>query len=216
MSGNENNIELELRSEVNDIELILSKLNSFGKLISQTNRLAVMNFGQINNMDFDIRIRITNGESEVVIKKGDFHSHNREEISQRICIEEFIGFVKIFASMDFHIKVGERISYNYDLGNNIIATLVKAGDTSYIEIEKMTNKQEEQAVRKELDIILNILELRPIESREKFDKLCNKINNGPSDWRFNGKEEDYEKLKSLLSNYVLLYKLQDNVLASQK
>ncbi len=65
------NIELELRTEIlkNTYNRLLTKLKKNKKLDSHTKRLSVMCFGNINKSTLDIRIRITNDKSEVVIKK---------------------------------------------------------------------------------------------------------------------------------------------------
>ena len=80
----ENNIELELRAEVSldQFEELLTDLNKGQKLLSHTKRLSVIFLGAINQANFDIRVRISsNGETELVVKKGDYHAHNRVEYS---------------------------------------------------------------------------------------------------------------------------------------
>ena len=72
----ENNIELELRAEVSldRFDSLLFDLKKKQKLLSQTKRLSVMFLGVVNQT-VDIRVRATsNGETELVIKKGDYHS----------------------------------------------------------------------------------------------------------------------------------------------
>ena len=93
------NIELELRAIIKkeDFDLLFKKLEVRGKLISTTERVSVMFFGTCNKDSFDLKVRITDGKSEVVVKKGDYHSHNRTEYTQSISNDKFIDLVKIFS-----------------------------------------------------------------------------------------------------------------------
>lgn len=90
------NIELELRAVVtgeyfNDL---LARFKQESSLISHTKRLSVMYFGKINESSLDIRVRITNGEAEAVIKKGSLHADDRIEISQPIKKRPVYGVCK--------------------------------------------------------------------------------------------------------------------------
>ena len=121
------NIELELRAEVpqKKCDKLLSKLKSSSKLISHTKRLSVMCFGNIGKNTFDIRIRITNGKAEVVIKKGELHAHDRIEISSPINKSQFIKMVELFSLFDSKMEVAERETYNFDMGDGIGLSIPK-------------------------------------------------------------------------------------------
>ena len=131
-----NNIELELRAEVtfNQLEKLFTDLNKKTKQVSQTKRLSAMFLGKINKSNFDIRVRISsNGKTEIVVKKGDFHSYDRIENSQEITKGQFIGVVKIFSLFNFKSKITERENFEFNLGNDITLVLVKAGSITYVE-----------------------------------------------------------------------------------
>jgi len=198
------NIELELRGEVlkKNFDAIFNKLQKRGKFISETNRLSVMFFSGSKNNCLDIRVRITNGESEVVIKKGDLHSYNRTEFSQKISIGQFIKTIKILSQLEFNSKVGERKTFNFKFQKNIIISLIKAGDLSYLEIEKMTNKLNQERDKKQLNNLANTLGIKIIKNKEKFNNFCKKLNDSV-DWKFNGTEKEYKKLKSLLNKHKI-------------
>lgn len=196
------NIELELRAEIksHDFKKTLEKLKGLGKLISKTRRLSVMCFGKIKENSLDIRVRITNGKAEVVIKKGSLYSHDRTEISQAISKKQFMGMAQAFIQLGFDSKIGERETFNFDLGNNVIASLVKAKMISYIELEKMSSKNDLNKNRKELEKIVEGLKLKIIKTSAEFDELCDRLDK-KVDWNFSGSKGDYKKLERILQKY---------------
>ena len=196
-------IELELRAEVspNDHDSIRSKLDEIGVLHSHTDRLSVMYFGEIGDKKIDIRVRVTNGECETVVKSGSFWSHDRVEVSQKITPQQFMGHVKIFAQFDFKSKVGERETFNYHLPNSVVASLVTAGPIAYVELEIMSSPDEVEANKALLTGIANRLDLRLLESEAEFDDLCSRLDK-ENDWPMTGSEEDYAKLEILLDRHT--------------
>lgn len=197
------NIELEIRAEIkkDHIRDILKYLRSNGRLVSETKRLSVMYFGRLDGAEFDIRVRITNGEAEVVIKRGEVHSHNRTEVSQSITKDQFMGMVKVFLQLGIPIvKAGERDTKNFKLKNGIIASLVQAGDIYYIEIEKISSKKDEKANKELLENIAGEMNLKIIRTRKVFIELCDRLNE-TVDWQFKGTTKDYLKLEKLLKKY---------------
>lgn len=198
------NIELELRAEIlkKDFTAIYNKLEKSGKFISETDRLSVMFFGNYKNSILDIRIRITNGQSEVVIKKGDWHSHNRTEFSQIISNEQFIDMIKIMSQFGFDSKVGERKNFNFKFPDEIIISLVKAGDLLYLEIEKMTDELNQVVDKEKLYNIAKKLGVEVMEDKQKFNNFCKRLFEA-GDWKFNNTDEEYEKLKDMFKKQIL-------------
>ena len=197
------NIELELRAEVSleQFNDLLKKLKRQAILISCTKRLSVMFLGKVNSSSIDIRVRIdSNGKSEVVAKKGDFHVHDRIEVSQEINKEQFVGIVKTFSIFGFHSKVTERENFVFDLNDDINLTLVKAGKIFYTEIEKMSEfKKIKENKRKLLEIFSNF-NLKPIKNKNEFNELCNRLSKN-SDWFFDSSKNHFKKLAGMLSVY---------------
>lgn len=196
------NIELELRAEVKKDQYtkLLSKLKREYKLISHTKRLSVMYFGKVGQASLDVRVRITNGESEVAIKKGALHAHDRIEMSQPIDKSQFMGMVQLYGLFDFKSEVAERETHNFDMGKKIVFSLVKAGDIAYAEIEKMSSKQEVEKNKKQLQIVLDDFKLKTIATEREFNNLCDRLSKH-SDWPFAGSKRDIAKLKKLLAKY---------------
>lgn len=199
-------IELELRAEVSakDKELLKKSIKEIGGVLySQTKRLSVMCFGNIGTKKLDVRIRITNGKCEVVIKSGSFGSHNRIEMSQKINLNQFLGMVKIFAQFDFAMEIGERETFNYKLHGDIIISVVSAGPFVYAEFEKMSSKYDVNKNNEQLKKNAEQLKLQ-ILSEEEFTALCKRLTE-KVDQPFYGTTKDYEKLVKLV-NYYTNYK----------
>lgn len=196
------NIELEIRAVISQkkYKSLLNWLKHQTKPVSKTKRLSVMFFGKVGNNIYDIRVRITNGQAELVFKIGEIHSHNRQELSQKLEPIQFIGMVKLFSSLFSNIKVGERQTENFHYKNNIIISLVKAGPIYYIELEKMATKKNAVTTKNELMALAKILKLNIITKKSEYIKLSNLLTK-KIDWRFNNTANDYSRLKKLLLKY---------------
>ena len=199
----ENNIELELRAEISldRFDSLLFDLKKKQKLLLKTKRLSVMFLGVVNQTNIDIRVRASsNGETELVIKKGDYHSHNRIEFSQDIKRNQFINIVKILSLFSFRARVTERDNFSFDLGNSVTMTLVKARSIAYIEIEKMSHEKNRDENRDELLRIINRFNLKLIDSEDEFNELCDRLTRH-CDWVFDGTVNHIEKLETMLKGY---------------
>lgn len=199
----ENNIELELRAEVslNQFEKLLADLNKKNNLLSHTKRLSVMFLGVVGKSKFDIRVRIdSEGKSELVVKKGDYHAYDRVESSQEISKDQFIGVVKIFSMFDLQSKVTERENFLFDMGNDIKMVLVKTESIAYVEIEKMSYEKNIDKNKADLLSIIDGFKLKLINNGEEFNELCDRLTNF-SDWVFDGSPESINKLEGMLKSY---------------
>lgn len=194
-------IELEIRAEIakDDFAAVLNKLKARGKFRSKTKRLSVMFFGTVGDNTFDIRVRVTNGNCEIVLKKGLWHAHNREETAQAINKDQFLGVVKIFSQFGFVVKVGERETHNFEFRDGIVLSLVRAGNISYLEIEKMSTREDEAEDIKELRKIAYELAVEIISGSEQLDALCDRLSL-TVDWDFSGSEADFERLKKAIDD----------------
>lgn len=198
-----NNIELELRAEIvpERFGILLDQLKKAYRLISQTKRLSAMFIGSINNSNYDMRVRIDSEKKvELVVKRGDFHSHNRTEISQQIEASQFLGLVKILSLLELKSKITERENWLFDVGNEVYLSLVRAGNIAYVEIEKMSNANTIEENQKELLRLIKNLDLKLIENEKEFNELCERLTKY-SDWEFKGETNDYQKLENLLKTY---------------
>ncbi len=197
------NIELEFRAEVDSKKFknLLRKLQIQTNPISFTRRLSVMYFGKSNKKEpLDIRVRVTNGAAEIALKKGALHSHDRVEIITPIDKSIFLDMVNIFYHQGFETKVAERETHNFNLGNNIIFSLVKAGKIAYVEVEKMSSKKDIEKNKKQVLGVMSEYGLNIIKSKREFDELCDRLSKY-SDWKYKNSNKDQSGLKKLVSKY---------------
>lgn len=192
-----NNIELEVRAvlDIDDCDRVIKHLEENGTFLSQTRRLMVMFFGASNGHDIDIRIRVTNGAAEMVVKRGDLHGHDRIEEAQVITKDQMVGLSRMTALLGFDSKVGERIIRNYTMNGGVIASLVTAGSVAYIEFEKMSNPESAEKDRNTVTKLLLQTGLKPIETKEEYAKLGQRLTD-EVDWKFTGSVEDCERLST--------------------
>lgn len=76
----------------------------------------------------------------------------------------------------------------------------KAGNISYIEIEKMTTERRQKEDKNELIRLAKNLKIDLFKNRKEFIDLCHRLT-ATCDWRFNGSSDDYKKLERLLGKY---------------
>ena len=199
----EKNIELELRAEVDCSKFgrFFNELKEKSESFTETERFFIVFFGEINDVRYDCRVRIINGQAEVVVKKGDYLAPNRTETIQAITRDQFMGFVKLFSQFDFNCydaKVCYREVFDFRYENDIDISLGRTDNLCYIEVEKMTNKEGEEEDEKLLLDVFKELGIEP-ETKEKFLKFCKKLDK--VDWFFDGSEEHYQRLEKELKQH---------------
>ncbi len=194
-------IELEVRAEVRlkDQEVLLAHLHRHGKLINRTRRCSVMFFGHAAGNPVDLRVRVTNGKAEVVVKKGALHAPNRVEFSQPVSKTDVVGLSKVFSLMGYEAKVGERVTANFDFGKDTIVSLAKADKIAYLEVERMTDKKHYEHDKRDVLGVLGELGYKPLMKAE-FEDLCHRLTRRV-DWKFKGSERDLKRLKGIIRRY---------------
>ncbi len=194
-------IELEIRAEVplHHYETLLAHLRRHGKLVNRTKRCSAMFFGHAGGKPVDLRVRVTNGDAEVVVKKGAHHAANRVEFSQPVAKADMAGLARVFSLLGFEAKVGERITVNFDFGRGTIVSLVKAGRIAYMEVERMTDQKHYDKDKAEVLEVLKELGYKPL-IKSDFDDLCHRLTKH-EDWIFRGTPGDITKLKRILRSY---------------
>lgn len=195
-------IELELRCEIpyRQFTKVLNHLRRHGKFLKHTKRLSVMCFGKVGDNKLDVRIRTTKQRAEVVMKKGHWHAHDRTEVIQKISPNQFLGMTRIFAELDFDMKVGERETYDFGFRPGIVITLGRGGKIVYLEVEKQTTSAKLPRDKKELTALARALNLPPFLSGQQFYALCHRLTKHV-DWHFHNRPADYKKLARQLKKY---------------
>ena len=210
MPKHQKNIELEFRAVV--------PIRLYNKLHRQlhqrythkrtTRRLSVMFFGKVENEQVDIRVRITNGDAEVVVKRGRFGAHNRTEKSVPIKTNQFLEFVRFFVACGFtqtqhpgYIpKVAERFTHDFSDGKGTVLSLVRAGSIVYLEVERMSTILQVPVNKQKVLKHLQDLKLKPINDKQ-FVTLCKKLSK-QEDWTFRGTPNQHRRLAKLLREYI--------------
>ncbi|MBU1906543.1 MAG: CYTH domain-containing protein [Candidatus Uhrbacteria bacterium] len=197
------NIECEIRAEVRskDFDKVLKDLKKQGKFAGKTERLSVMFFKCDKMGDYDLRVRITNGDCEVVMKRGDHHAADRVETTQEIARDQFVGLARVFRQFEWDsAKVGERTTYNFDFGDEVLVSLVRGGDICYLEIEKMTEPKNLKKTETKLEAIATELGVDLIRTRSEYYKLCQRFTD-ETDWQLEDKDGSYQKLAEQLKTH---------------
>lgn len=196
------NIELEFRSEINirDFDNFLTLLRETSLKSTYVKRLSIMFLGKILEKNFDIRIRIdSNGKTELVVKKGDFHSHDREEFSQKVKKEQIVGLVRIFSLFGFSSKITERENFDFIMEDDLKVTAVRAKKICYLEFEKMSSGEHVDEDRIQVCSFMNKIGVVPID-KEHFDNLCLRLSRD-SDIIFSASDSEFLNLENMLENY---------------
>ena len=204
----EHPIELEIRGEISPTAIpeLRKKLLKRGfKSISTTRRTMVMSFGTVaarglnwdekKQDEIDVRCRITNGKAEVVTKIGRTSAANRIEVSVPVSLEEMFRFSQLFGAMPLFTKAGSRQTENFKKGT-ITVSLVSSipSKLSYIEIERMTTREKEEADLVVLRDLAKDLSIDLWETHQQYIDFCSLLTK-QDDWAFEGTKEDIKRLK---------------------
>jgi len=202
----EKQIEVEFIGEIKKehFENLKSKFENEGKFIKKKERVSFMYFrdeipndlAEIKDEDTDIRLRITNNEGEIVVKKGSFTgTHSRKEISIPFPVEEIQNYVDFLASLDWTIGIVYAVKtlvYEYE---DIEFSLVDIDGFGFnFEAEILTTPDEEPKAREKIERILTELNLVPFDE-ESLNKHCNLINNSVQ-LKFDFSKENIQDIKN--------------------
>ena len=184
----QNTVEVEYIGNISKNKFIELKeqLEKEGSLKSTKNRLTLMYFRDkipkdikdIEDEKVDLRLRITNYQSELILKYGLFTgTHARDEISFKFEENEFEKYIKLLRYLDWNFVVvyaTKTYAYNY---KDVEFSLVEINDFGYnFEIEILTSKSNEEDARKKILNTYNEFGIKHFNN-EELQKLCNRINN---------------------------------------
>lgn len=178
------NIEIEIRGPLSKKEFnnLVKLFENKGKKISKKDRILIdystFQKGGIKNRKKDIRLRVTNGIPEIVVKVGEWGgTEQRKELSVFTRPGEFDILVEIFGELGF-VKgmLCVRKSKVYEYKDIEFALVEVPGHSYYYEAEKMANKKENaDKMIKEIQNICKNLNLEMFNKKEFF-KYINKLN----------------------------------------
>lgn len=156
---------------------------------------------EISDEDVDLRVRITNGDPELIVKEGSFTgSHSRKEVSINFSKEEIQDYIDFLSILGWNIGVmyaTEKWDYEYK-GTKF--SLVKIHDYGYnFEIEMTSESQETEEIKEKLSTLIKELGLDYF-SEEELNKQCNEINN-KKELQFDFKKQSFENIKPKIEEF---------------
>lgn len=193
--------EIEYRARLTEEQSqeIAKKLEKqFGKP-KEKKRFSFMAFGETKTCTFDIRIRITNGEAEMVYKIGAFHASDRVEIPQVITPEQMPGLIRQVAQLTDDTKLGHRRSLVFfDQEQNIEYAIVEAAPVYYLEVEKLVSAKSDTVAEQKR--VLDALQALGVEALDEdgFYKITTDLNT-LCDQKYNGSKQQLAEITEAIT-----------------
>jgi len=178
------NIEIEIRGPLSKekFEDLAGLFEAEGKKITEKNRVLIdySTFlkGGVRNRQKDIRLRVTNGVPEIVVKLGKWSgADQRKELSVFTKPGKFDTLVEIFAALGFRKGVlCIRKSKIYEYKGIEFALVEVPGHSYYYEAEKMASKREDsEKITHEIKDICKDLKLEVFNQKQFFEYI-NQLN----------------------------------------
>ncbi len=118
----------------------------------------------------DLRIQRNNFFSKIWMKKGRIHDESREEIEIKFAKDDFEKLEKIFLAIDLHVTVKWfRTRHSFKWHGIDVAIDCTKGYGHIIELEKITEEKNKEAVLELLKNELKVLGVPPTP-KEEFDR----------------------------------------------
>lgn len=169
-------IEIELRGPLTEsaFKRLSKYLKSEGRFIEIKNRITYV--FQTDDKTLDLKIRTTNDESEIVIKKGFWGAQRREEIILPIKTEAVPSAKKLFASLGYKkgiIATREAHVFEYQ---GIELSLIKCPKNYYFYEAEFLGDKSAKDPEGQIKKVLTSLDLEFWTEEEVFEFLmtCNK------------------------------------------
>lgn len=132
----------------------------------------------IRNRKKDIRLRITNGQPEIIVKLGDWTSSNhRKELSVFTEAGSFDRLVQIYAALGYEKgMLCERTTQVYEYKDIEFALVEAPGQNFHFEAEIMSDEQGVDTAKAHIEEVCEELGLK-IYSDEEYVEHIEKLNN---------------------------------------
>lgn len=182
--------EVEVRGPIRDTgeyERVLAVLEREGTFVREDKRVIVdySTFldGGVRERTLDIRARITNGEPEMIIKRGTWGGDEvREEVSVPVHRGKFFDLLRAYALLGYTkgvLVVRKNRVYRYRDTEFVLVTI--PNHSSFFEIERIVEHEaEHDAARAVLEEVVQSLSLETFSDEEWFAYIetLNKEANG--------------------------------------
>lgn len=194
-------IEKEVRGIMNTDEF-RTKLTSFNNLSDYAksyNRRLTFCFGDFNNTELDLRLRITNGEAVLIQKVGTWTNLQREEVEVKVnSFDDFYKLLRIFKNIyetipNSFATIIQHENYLFEDGDTEIKLTKQFGKNDYyvFEVEAKNSKVNLDRKCKELQLVVT----DNFESEEDRKRRNESVN-----LSFNELAED--KIAKLIQEYL--------------
>ena len=178
------NIEIEIRGPLlkEEFNNLVKLFETKGKKTSEKDRILIdySTFleGGVENRHKDIRLRVTNGIPEIIVKVGEWGgTEQRKELSVFTKSGEFDTLVEIFGELGFNKgMLCVRKSKVYEYKDIEFALVEVPGHSYYYEAEKMAREKEDaDKIIKEIKNVCKDLNLEVFDKKQFFEYI-NKLN----------------------------------------
>jgi len=178
------NIEIEIRGPLSKKKFgdLVNLFESKAKKVTEKNRVLIdySTFleGGVENRNKDIRLRVTNGIPEIIVKIGEWgEAEQRKELSAFTKEGEFDTLVEIFGALGFcKGMLCVRKSKVYEYKDIEFALVEVPGHSYYYEAEKMAHENEDaDKIIKEITDVCKSLDLE-VFNKQQFFKYINTLN----------------------------------------
>lgn len=178
------NIEIEIRGPLTKEKFndLVCLFEAKAKKIAEKDRVLIdySTFleGGVENRHKDIRLRVTNGIPEIIVKVGEWGgAEQRKELSVFTKQGEFDTLVEIFGALGFYKgMLCVRKSKVYEYKDIEFALVEVPGHSYYYEAEKMAHEKEDaEKIIKEIENVCKDLKL-DIFDKKQFFEYIDKLN----------------------------------------
>lgn len=197
------NIEVEVRGPINKLEVLKleKKLKFKGKSKGLKHRVLIdystfLPKQGIANRTKDIRLRVTNGIPEIIVKLGKWGAgENRKEISVLSRPGEFDKLVQIFAIIGLTKgALCVRKSRIYEYRGVEFSIVEVPGHSYYFEAEKLiSNKESSATARRYIESVCRELNLRLFDKKSFFQYIERLNKEANEEFNFKNYSEGYFK-----------------------
>ena len=131
----------------------------------------------LKNRKKDIRLRITNGNPEIIVKLGDWNSlSHRKELSVFTETGSFDTLVQIYAALGYTKgMLCERTTKAYNYDGIEFAIVEVSGHSFHFEAEIMSNEENVESAKSHIKDVCNKLGIR-IFTNEEYIEYIEKLN----------------------------------------
>src|SRR3990167_9830696 len=174
------NIEIEIRGPLTKEEFdnLVKLFENKGKKTSKKDRVLIDYYtfleGGVENRHKDIRLRVTNGIPEIIVKVGEWGgTEQRKELSVFTKQGEFDTLVEIFGALGFYKgMLCVRKSKVYEYKGIEFALVEVPGHSYYYEAEKMAHEKEDaEKIIKEIKNVCKDLSLKVFDKKQFFEYI---------------------------------------------